>query len=169
MKNNIDREYSMIVKDILENDAFAKMADIEHHNTTRMDHMYKVSYYSYLVARLLHLKYKEVARAGLLHDFYFGRVANNDKVTDKVMLFTHNHPKEAVINAKKHFILNDIEEDIIRSHMFPIDIKIPKYAESWIVSTVDKVIGTHEFYRKVSTKLKYALNLGFVLVLNFLK
>ena len=169
MKNNIDREYSIIVKDILENAKFAKMADIEHHNTTRLDHMFKVSYYSYLVARALHLNYREVARAGLLHDFYFGRTVDHDKVSDKVKLYAHNHPKEAVENAKKYFDINAIEEDIISSHMFPIDIKIPKYAESCIVSTVDKVIGTYEFYKKASKKLKYSMNLCLVLVLNILK
>ena len=56
MKNYSDIEYSMIVKDILENDEFAKMADIEHHNSTRLDHMMKVSYYSYVVAKVLKLK-----------------------------------------------------------------------------------------------------------------
>ncbi len=169
MKNNIDQEYSLIIKDIMENETFNKMADIKHHNTTRLEHMYKVSYYSYLIARLLHLNYKEVARAGLLHDFYFGRTVDHDKIKDKIKLYTHNHPKEAVINAKKNFFINEMEEDIIKSHMFPIDIKIPKYAESWVVSTVDKVIGTHEFCKKASKKLKYSMNLCLVLVLNILK
>ena len=169
MKNYSDIEYSMIVKDILENDEFAKMADIEHHNSTRLDHMMKVSYYSYVVAKALKLKYREVARAGLLHDFYFGRTTDHDKIKDKVKLYTHSHPKEAVENAKKHFSINSMEADIIESHMFPIDIKIPKYLESWIVSTVDKAVATHEFYRKASKKLKYSLNLGLILVLNVLK
>ena len=62
-----------------------------------------------------------------------------------------------------------MEADIIESHMFPIDIKIPKYLESWVVSVVDKVVSTYEFYHKASKKLKYGLNLGFILVLNFLK
>ena len=89
MKNYSDIEYSMIVKDILENDEFAKMANIEHHNSTRLDHMMKVSYYSYVVAKALKLKYREVARAGLLHDFYFGRTTDHDKIKDKVKLYTH--------------------------------------------------------------------------------
>lgn len=169
MKNYSDIEYSMIVKDILENDEFAKMADIEHHNSTRLDHMMKVSYYSYVVAKSLRLKYREVARAGLLHDFYFGRTTDHDNFKDKLKLYTHSHPKEAVENAKKYFNINAMEADIIESHMFPIDIKIPKYLESWIVSTVDKVVATHEFYHKASKKLKYSLNLGLILVLNVLK
>ena len=169
MKNNLEFEYRNIVKDILEHDEFAKMADIEHHNSTRLSHLMKVSYYSYVVAKGLKLKYREVARAGLLHDFYFGRTTDHSKLKDKIKLYTHNHPKEAVENARKYFYINNMEADIIESHMFPIDIKIPKYLESWIVSTVDKVVATHEFYCKASKKLKYSLNLGLVLVLNVLK
>ena len=42
---------------------------------------------------------------------------------------------------------NDMEKDIIITHMFPtLPHKIPKYLESWIVSTVDKVIAVYEFY-----------------------
>lgn len=169
MRENIDREYDMIIKDILDHEQFKVMSEIKHHNTTRLDHMMKVSYYSYLIARALHLNYKETARAGLLHDFYLGRTVDYNKVKDKIKLYTHNHPKEAVENAKKYFDINAIEEDIIRSHMFPIDIKIPKYAESWIVSTVDKVVGTYEFYKKASHKVKYAINFGFLLFINCLK
>lgn len=159
----------MIVKDILNNEEFAKMADIKHHNTTRLEHMMKVSYYSYKVAKTLGLKYREVARAGLLHDFYFERTVEYNKVKDKMKLYTYLHPKEAVKNAKKYFDINAIEEDIISSHMFPIDIKIPKYLESWIVSTTDKVVASYEFYMKASKKLKYSLTFGLLLVLNILK
>lgn len=169
MINNLNREYDMIVKDILEDENFKIMADIKHHNTTRLKHMTRVSYYSFVIAKLLRLKYREVARAGLLHDFYMGRTTDFSKIKDKVKLFTHNHPKEALENASKYFNLNAIEEDIIESHMFPVDIKIPKYLESWIVSTVDKVIGGYEFYKKASYKLGYSINLGFLLFLNFMK
>ena len=53
--------------------------------------------------------------------------------------------------------------------MFPIDIKIPKYFESWVVSGVDKVAATYEFYKKASKKLKYAANLGLILLFNAIK
>ena len=40
----------MLVRDILDNEEFKKMGDIEHHNSTRLDHLMKVS-----VEQLLHL------------------------------------------------------------------------------------------------------------------
>ena len=166
---NTNFEYSMLVKDILNNEEFAKMANIKHHNTTRLEHMMKVSYYSYRIAKILGLKYREVARAGLLHDFYFERTVQYDNIKDKISLYTYRHPKEAVNNAKKYFTINTIEEDIISSHMFPVSTTIPKYFESWIVSGVDKVIATYEFYMKASKKLKYSMNFALLMVLNILK
>ena len=65
MRENINREYDMIIEDILNHDEFKVMSEIKHHNTTRLDHMMKVSYYSYLIARALHLNYKETARGVL--------------------------------------------------------------------------------------------------------
>ena len=169
MKKIVDKEYLSIVQDILDSEEFQAMNDIEHHNTTRYNHCLKVSYYSYKVAKKLKLKYQEVARGGLLHDFFADRTIYHNKVKDKVKLYTVEHPKLAVLNAKQHFDINDIEEDIIRSHMFPIDIKVPKYAESWIVSSVDKVLGTFEFGKKASHKLSYVGNIALLFIINILK
>ncbi|MBQ9318051.1 MAG: HD domain-containing protein [Bacilli bacterium] len=164
-----DKMYISLVKDILENEEFNKMSKIKHHDSNRFQHSLKVSYYSYRISKKLHLNYKSVARGGLLHDFFFVRTVDYKKVRDKVKLYTISHPKMAVINAKEFFDLTDMEEDIIRSHMFPIDIKIPKYAESWIVSSVDKAISTWEFSKKFGHKLSYTANFALLFIINVLK
>ena len=53
--------------------------------------------------------------------------------------------------------------------MFPIDIKIPKYAESWVVSSVDKLVSTYEFSKKFSHKLSYITNFALLFLINVLK
>lgn len=169
MKKIVDKEYLSIVQDILDHDEFKHLDEISHHNTTRYDHCLKVSYYSYKVAKFLRLKYVDVARGGLLHDFFNDRTIYHDKVKEKIKLYSFEHPKLAVINAKKNFNITELEEDIIRSHMFPIDIKIPKYIESWIVSSVDKVVGTFEFGKKASHKLNYATELALLFIINMIK
>ena len=169
LKSINDEEYLSIIDSIINNKEFDKINYIKHHNITRMEHSLKVSYYSYKIAKSLKLGYEEVARGGLLHDFYLGRIANEKKVKDKVKLYTINHPKEAVENSKMNFEITEKEEDIIRSHMFPVDYKVPKYAESWIVSCVDKGISTFEFAKKFSYKFSYAVNLYIILFLNILK
>ena len=165
----LDYEYMSIVDDILSNEEFGKLKDIRHHEQTRLKHSLKVSYYAYKTAKKMKLSYKEVARAGLLHDFYLGQVNEQKTFKDKVLLFTTKHPNEAVMNSKKYFDLTDKEIDIIRSHMFPVDIKIPKYAESWIVSVVDKVVSFKEFGCKFSNKLSWMVNLYIVFILNYFR
>ena len=148
-----DKEYLFIIDNIMENEEFKKMDNIKHHNTTRMNHSLKVSYYSYKIAKSLKLDYKDVARGGLLHDFYTDKISDCKKVKDKILLFTTKHPNDAVENASNYFELSEKEINIIRTHMFPIDYKIPKYAESWIVSIVDKILSVGEVSKKFGYKL----------------
>lgn len=165
----IDKEYMSIINQILSNEEFGQLKDIQHHNQTRLKHCLKVSYYSYKVAKRMGLHYDEVARAGLLHDFYLGQVNEQKKIKDKFLLFTSKHPKQAVENSLQYFDLTEKEIDIIRTHMFPVDIKVPKYAESWIVSIVDKLVSFKEFKYKFSNKLSWMINLYIVVVLNYMR
>lgn len=165
----LDRQYVNITSDIMANDEFLKLKDMQHHHTTRLNHSLKVSFYSYKIAKMLRLSYEEVARAGLLHDFYFEQVNEQNNVKDKVMLFTTKHPKNALDNASKHFYLTDIEQDIIKSHMFPVDVKVPKYAESWIVSAVDKVVSAREMGYKVENLIVNVANVYLLFALKFIR
>ena len=164
-----DEDYLDILNHILENNDFKQMKHIKHHNTTRMDHSLKVSYYSYKIAKSLRLDYEDVARGGLLHDFYVEEIRNIHKIKDTVLLFSTKHPTEAVENASKHFELSEKEVNIIQSHMFPVDYRIPKYAESWIVSLVDKVLSFGEVSKRFGYKLSYVFNLYLLFILNIIK
>lgn len=169
IKYHRDQNYMKLVNPILENKEFNQINTIVHHGTTRMSHSLRVSYYSYKIAKLLCLDYDQVARAGLLHDFYLDRTADYEKTKDKLLLFTTLHPKEAVENARKYFELTEKEEDMIKTHMFPVDYRVPKYAESWIVCLVDKLVGTYEWSRKFKIQLTYGMNFCLLFLLNVLK
>lgn len=164
-----DEQYIRIVKHILNDKEFSQMKDVPHHNSTRLNHSLKVSYYSYKIAKMLRLDYEDVARGGLLHDFYLGQVNDQKTFKDKFLLYTTKHPNEALDNSTKYFDLTDKEKDIIVSHMFPVDVKVPKYAESWIVSLVDKVVSTKEFGYKFSHRLSWVTNLYLLIVFRFMK
>lgn len=168
-KYNKDEEYLYIINNIMKNEEFKKIENIKHHNTTRLDHSMKVSYYSYKIAKSLKLDYKDVARGGLLHDFYTDKISECKKIKDKIKLFSTKHPKDAVNNSLTHFNLSEKEVDIIETHMFPVDYKIPKYAESWIVSLVDKVLSFREFSNKFGHKLMYVSNLYLLFILNIIR
>lgn len=144
------REYDILVKDILDNKEFIKIEDMPHHGTDRLTHSKRVSYYSYIICKIIGLDYVAAARAGLLHDFFINK-KKKKKRTGVTSLFTHS--KVALKNASKIVCLNPKERNIIVSHMFPLGIHLPQYMESWIVQGVDKVVGTYEFIEKISTEM----------------
>lgn len=162
-----DKEYIDIVSDIIEHEEFNKTKDIVHHGLNRFDHCVRVSYYSYKVTKLLKLDYEQVARAGLLHDFFF--VDNSDVDATKRLDVLINHPKYALINSKRYFELSDKEEDIITSHMFPVSLKTPKYMESWIVDVVDNVVAVGEAMYSTRKYLSTAVNFFVLVLLNYLR
>lgn len=161
-----DAFYNKIVENILNNEDFNKIKQIEHHGTTRFEHSLKVSYVSYKISKLLHLNDVETARAGLLHDFF---ISDLNRTTKERVKETFTHPSRALETASEHFSLSDREKNIIASHMFPTYYVLPKYAESWIVILVDKVIGTYEFGVKFKYKLSYMANIFLLLFINNLK
>ena len=161
-----DNEYLRIIEDIIKNKEFKKMEQIEHHGITRLNHSLRVSYYSYKISKLLHLDYIETARGGLLHDFFF---SCEERTTKDRFISTFTHPEKALDTAKSHFELSDKEKNMIRSHMFPINFSVPKYAESWIVSIVDKFVATSELSLKYKFKFRYAYNVILLFVLGFIK
>ncbi len=160
-----DKKYNEIVKNIVRDKEVKKMANITHHGITRLEHSLKVSYKSYKIAKKLDFDYVAVARAGLLHDFYLD---GDERKKSKKFTDTFTHPKKALKTSKKNFDLNKKEENIIVSHMFPIYPKIPKYKESFLVSTVDKAIGMKEIFINIKNIFKYRINYSFLLILMFL-
>ena len=140
-----DVEYKNLISHILDNEEFKKMKNIEHHDTNRFDHSLKVSYYSYKIAKILKLDYEDVARAGLLHDFFLNDI--NVKITKRLMSAI-NHPKRAALKSEEIFGISDKEKDIIKTHMFPLNLNVPKYTESWLVTLVDKAVATKEQWNK---------------------
>lgn len=169
MYNVQDVEYLQIVKEILNNDNFNQIKNIKHHNSNRLDHSLKVSYYAYTIAKFLRLDFEQVARAGLLHDFYLEKVSDRVKVKDKIKLFTFEHPQDAVDNSLKFFCLTEKEKDIILTHMFPLDFRIPKYLESWVVNMTDSMVSINEFALKFKYQISYATNVYILFILNFIK
>lgn len=154
MKKNIwqeDQEYVEIVSDLLRNPAVQKLSQYtQHHHSNRLDHSIAVSFDSYELAKKMHLDYRSVARAGLLHDLFY-----YDWRTTKFNLGSHAfiHPRVALRNAEKITPLNDMEKDIILKHMFGATLALPKYKESLLVSLVDDYEAEHEFFSPLRARV----------------
>jgi len=145
----VESEFYQITKDIYENEEFMKLKEHYHHNSSIYDHVMDVSYFSYRVCKFLKLDYQSAARGALLHDFFLYNWRNHD-IPDLPAEKFHGieHPKIALANARKNFILNDIEKDIVVKHMWPLTLVPPKYKESFIVSFADKYLASKEFVNK---------------------
>lgn len=159
----MNREFLQITEDIFKNDEFNKLREIGHHGTTRFEHSVRVAYYSYNICKALGLNYEDAARAGLLHDFFLSYKSWPLKKRFK-LIFTH--PKISLENCIREFNINGRQKDIIESHMFPTVFPIPKYAESWIVSLVDKLVATCEFGITFKKELAYAASFIIVFITN---
>lgn len=158
-----DKEYQSIIMPVLETEEFHKTKNITHHGVNRFDHSIRVSYYSYKVAKLLNLNYKDAARGGLLHDFFL-----EDSQKGKIATLI-NHPKYALEKSLQYFKLSDLEQDIIKTHMFPVNATPPKYLESWIVDIVDNVASIYERCTSMSKQLTTGLNFLLIILINSLR
>lgn len=148
-------EFEVIVEDILNNEKFKSLSNELHHGISRYEHSMRVARYSYNVSKSLHLNsYKEITRAALLHDFYNDNDLKRDSATKKL----YTHPKMSLKNAGKYFKLNDMQKNIIESHMFPMSYEIPKCKEAILVSLMDKSAAIYEMACfKLSLKLSMLL------------
>ncbi len=162
-----DRKYLSIVSDILEHPEFLKLKDIMHHGMDRYNHSVRVSYYSYRIAKLLHLDYEATARGALLHDFFFEDNESIDKKERAEVLV--NHPRYALMNANKYFTLSEKEQDMILTHMFPVAPMVPKYLESWIVDFVDDMASIYEKGFSLRKELSAAMSFLLVISMNALR
>lgn len=136
-----NKEYMNIVRSILEHEEFLKRKEYPHHyNESVYDHVLRVSYDCYKIGKKLHLDYKALAIAGLLHDFY-DKPWQSD-FERKPFLQKHGfvHAEQARVNALKYFpkLMNDKIGSMIKTHMFPLNKRLPKYKESWVLTLVDK-------------------------------
>lgn len=157
-------EFFEILEPVLNDENFTGLEDIKHHGITRLDHCLRVSYFSYKICKALKLNYQDVAVAALLHDFFTDEVENLN-IIKRLRL----HPLIACDNACKYFNLNEMQKDIIKTHMFPITFTPPKYIESWIVDIVDDLAAIYEKAHSTKKEWRAATTFLFLIVLNYIK
>ncbi len=127
----------------MENEEFLKRKNYVHHyNESVYDHVLRVSYSCYKIGKKLHLDYKSLAIAGLLHDFYDKPWQDNYQKTKFFQKHGFVHAEQARRNAIKYFpnLVTEKIESMIKTHMFPLNILLPQYKESWLLTIVDKVL-----------------------------
>jgi len=147
------KEFILLVDDILLNQEFLKLKGFFHHTNHIYDHVIRVSYISYVIAKALHLDYRSAARGGLLHDFFLYDWRERKANDLCKALHGREHPHIALANARTQFEVSDLEADIIIKHMFPKTHTMPRYKESFVVSLSDKISAVYEYYEPMKKKL----------------
>jgi len=85
-------------------------------------------------------------------------------------LHAFSHPKIALKNAKDEFELNELEQEMILKHMWPVTIALPRHIETYIITIADKLCAINEsveFYkRQEKIRMAYMYAFLFSCVLN---
>lgn len=112
-------------------------AFVQHGDVSVYEHCINVAFLSLYLARRFDLSVdrRSLVRGALLHD-YFLYDWHEDDPSHRLHGFHHAH--RALKNACRDFMLNKKEKDIIAKHMFPLNLRPPRYKESALVCAADK-------------------------------
>ena len=161
MKRNEELHFQYLLTEVNKDRKLNRMKDfIQHGQVTTYDHVVDVARMSYRINRLFRIskRERELVRGALLHDYFL-----YDWHDWEGPLHGPYHPKAALKNAKRDFDLTKREENIIRSHMWPLTLfHYPKNREAVIVCIADKICSTRETlfargkkHRRQVRKVKY--------------
>ena len=137
--------YYDIYKEFYDVNKYRELKSMIHHGNNRLDHISRVAKMSFYMSKYMRCDYVSCTRGAMLHDFFTtDDLSRND---GKYKNFLNDHPYIALDNALNYFELNDIEKDIILTHMYPVVKGKPNYKESKIVCFCDKIMSIYEFFR----------------------
>ena len=148
MQNKYKELINIYASEILENDKYNTQKEyMQHGKTSVLEHEMNVTIYSLKIAEKFKIKIdqKSLIRGALLHDYFLYDWHIPDK---NHRLHGFIHAKKALLNANRDFKLNDIEKNMIYTHMFPMNLRIPKYKESIILCIADKIVATKETIKR---------------------
>ncbi|MGN1317414.1 MAG: HD domain-containing protein [Lachnospirales bacterium] len=138
---NIVLEFGL---DILKSEGMKSEKEfIQHGNISVYEHSFLVAVKCVEIADFLGLPIdiKSLVRGALLHDYF---LYDWHKPSKSHIFHAFTHSSCALKNAECDFSLNDIEKNMIKSHMFPINPFFPRYTESMILCLADKISATEE-------------------------
>ena len=126
--------YWNILNELLHKDCLQQLKKFKQHRfTTTYEHCRHVAVTSYQLAEKWHITVNEkaLAVACMFHDYYLYDIKD-----EHLGPWHHGtrHASIAIRNAEKVYPLNNLEKEIIRSHMWPLNItQIPASREAWLV------------------------------------
>lgn len=148
-----EREFRNILTEVCKNSRMLQESRFIQHGTTSVfRHSVAVAYVSFWMARQMKISVdkESLIRGALLHDYFLYDWHEKD---DSHKWHGFYHAEKALKNAMEDFDLNKVEKDMIRRHMFPLNIRLPKYKESWILCGADKICSSKETVEGIVEKV----------------
>ena len=120
---------------------------MQHGSCSVYEHSVRVALLCVFLVLLLRLRVdrRALVRGALLHDYFLYDWHN---VPCEHRLHGITHARTALENAERDFALGDVERNMIRSHMFPLNFALPKYRESVLLCISDKLCALGETLRR---------------------
>ena len=148
-EKQLDSRIKRYGAEIIRSDNFHRMREYKQHgDVSVLSHSLRVAERSLKMACLfekMNIKIDEQAlvRGALLHDYFLYDWHEKE--------LWHNwhgfrHAATALKNAEKEYDLTDVEKEIIKKHMFPLNITPPTCREAWIVNIADTYCSTGETF-----------------------
>lgn len=148
-----EREFRRIIAPIADDERALEMKKyIQHSHICTYDHCMDVARHCFYFVRRHRMRVDESAlvRAAFLHDYYL-----YDWHTHGDKLHGYHHAAIAMKNARRDFDITGLEGEIIRSHMWPLNLMSPPTSrEALLLCMVDKYCSAREtmmkygFFRK---------------------
>ena len=133
---------------------------IQHGDVTTYQHCKNVVLVSFWLNRRFHLGADETSLAvgAFLHDFYLYDWHKRKSFRGLRRLFEmhgFSHPGSACVNARNYFQITKKEQNIIQSHMWPLNpTDIPHSREAALVCMADKMSSSYETVLERKAKRK---------------
>lgn len=160
MRSNVSEAAALIRRhgsDILASAGMQKSREYIQHGTQSIyDHSVHVTSMCIRMARKLNLSVNERAlvRGALLHDYFL-----YDWHDDGHKWHGFHHAATSLKNARRDFAIGKVEADMIWCHMFPLNLRLPRCRESWLLCIADKISSVAEL-KPVQSILPQRLKYG---------
>ncbi len=136
-------EFYEIVNSIVSHPEYEKRKEYPHHiDESAYEHMMRVAYDCFKIGKRRKMDYKSLTIAAILHDFYEKPWQYNTEHLPLFKRHAFSHAQNAIDNAKRVYgkeVVTKKVESIMKTHMFPLNIKPPTSREGWLLTFIDKV------------------------------
>ncbi len=143
-QDNLD--FMAVAQPILNTAIVKEMKQYRHHGHVNcLEHSVDVAFVAYKLGVVFKLDKEVLIRAGLLHDLY---LYDWHIKGERKGFHGMTHARVSLKNALQFFDLNKKTRDAISCHMWPLNLRVPRYKESWILMLADRYCALVETFRR---------------------